>query len=106
MLKARAEPPTYTDSAMKIEAPDVSPIGTARARSLSWVRLLGLGAAMLALVSGRAEAAAPKRVGVVPFSGPSGALIQKAASAALAAHKYKIVKLDDGPAPDASPGED
>jgi hypothetical protein len=87
---------------MKIDAPVP---GIARARSLSLGRLLGLGATILALLAGPAMAA-PRRVGVVPFSGPAGSVVEKAATKAIAAHKYKIVELDDGPAPDPGPGED
>jgi hypothetical protein len=102
MLRASANPPTYTDIAMKIEAPVP---GIARAQSLSWCRLLGLGVTVVALLGGRAMAA-PKRLGVVPFSGPAGSAVEKAATKAIAAHKYKIVELADGPAPDPGPGED
>src|SRR5436190_1845649 len=70
-------------------------------------RVALLGAITFALVaSGAAAQAAPRRVGVVPFTGPGAKAVQKAVTKAIAAHKFKIIDLDDGPAADPGPGED
>jgi hypothetical protein len=65
--------------------------------------LLGLAAAV---ARPAVAAPRPKRVAVVPFTGPSAKAVQRMVTKALEAKRFKVVVVSEGPAADDGPGED
>src|SRR5205085_553927 len=66
------------------------------------IALLGL----VAVTASPALAAPPKRVALVPFTGPLAAKVQRMATKALEAKRFRVVLVAEGPAGDDGPGED
>ncbi|HXU83850.1 MAG TPA: hypothetical protein VN914_20790 [Polyangia bacterium] len=61
---------------------------------------------LVAATASPAQAAPPKRIAVVPFTGPAAKPLQKLVTKALESKHYRVVVVAEGPAPDDGPGED